>query len=36
VKKKDVKIEPAQILTGKPDLIAFLNALLVRIDMEVK
>ena len=35
VKKKEVMIEPATILTSKPDLIAFLNALLTRID-EIK
>lgn len=32
VKKKDVKIEPCQILTSKPDLIAFLNEMLATID----
>ena len=35
VKKKEVMIEPATILTSKPDLIAFLNSLLTHID-EIK
>jgi len=35
-KKKDVLIEPANILTGKPDLIALLNELLVQIDAHGK
>jgi hypothetical protein len=31
-KKKEVLVEPCQILTSKPDLIFFLNELMTRID----
>jgi hypothetical protein len=36
VKKKEVLIQPCQILTSKPDLIAFLNEMLVQIDAHGK
>lgn len=35
-KKKDVAIEPATILTSKPDLIALLNEMLATIDAHGK
>ena len=36
VPKKSILVEPATILTSKPDLIGFLNGLLTRIDATPK